>query len=375
MSITVAAPPVAARAPAPSRILALDTARGLAVLGMIVAHVGVTRSLSWGDPGSWLAVAHGRSAILFATLAGVSIALISGRQRPPTGSQLVAARTRILVRACVLFAIGGVLTALDTGISVILQTYALLFVCCLPFLTWTPRRLLILAAGWAVVAPALTIWLSHLLSGSCDRSDETCSGAQITDLAVIGEYPGLVWITFALVGLALGRSDLGSTVLRMRLLVAGASLMILGYGGGWLATNLGEAIESDWAQLLTAEPHSGTTFEIAGSLGFALTVLGALLLTVDRMRPLLFPISAVGSIPLTVYAAHIVAVRFLSEGARESTGNTVLAIFLGITIASATLYVLVLGRGPLERLVTWVGVRATTPGRAPSPPISAGSAG
>lgn len=353
------APPQRSRAATAPRILAIDTARGLAVLGMITVHVGVTRGLAWGDPGSWLAVAHGRSSILFATLAGVSIALLSGREHPPTGSTLVAVRLRILVRAFILFALGGALTALGTEISVILQTYALLFACCLPFLSWKPRRLLMLAAGWAVVAPIATVWLGTVLPSSCDSGAENCSGAQITDLAVLGDYPGLVWITFALTGLALGRSDLMSTVVRTRMVAAGAALMVTGYGTAWLVSGLANPTESQWAQLLTAEPHSGTTFEIAGSLGVALTVFAVLLFTVDRLRPLVFPIAAVGSIPLTAYSAHIIAVWLLGDTARDSSGNTLLAIFVAITIATATIWVLAFGRGPLERLMAWISHRAT----------------
>ncbi|MCU1641070.1 MAG: hypothetical protein JWN03_1345 [Nocardia sp.] len=344
--------------PAASRLVALDAARGLAVLGMIVAHVGVTRDLSWGDPGSWLSIANGRSSILFATLAGISIALMSGRQHPPAGQQLVTVRLRILVRAFVLFALGGLLTALGTDISVILQTYALLFACCLQFLTWTPRRLLLLAAAWAVIAPVVTVWLTHVIPDGCERSAENCSGAQITDLAVFGDYPGVVWMTFALTGLALGRSDLSAVTVRIRMLTAGVPLMLLGYGGGWLASSRGDVNASDWAQLRTAEPHSGTTFEIAGSLGFALTVLAVLLFTADRLRPLLFPIAAVGSVPLTAYAAHIVAIWVLGDSVPESDGNALLVVFLVLTVAAATIWVSTFGRGPLERLVTGISARA-----------------
>ncbi|GAB0108527.1 hypothetical protein JMUB6875_75480 [Nocardia sp. JMUB6875] len=345
-----------ARSPATaSRIAALDAARGLAVLGMITVHVGVLRDPAWNDPGSWLGVAAGRSSILFATLAGVSIALLSGRQHPPTGAELVSVRLRILVRASVLFALGGLLTMLGSGISVILQTYALLFACCLPFLNWSPRRLLLLAAGWAVVAPPLTAWLGQMVSSSCAGADE-CSGAQVTDLAITGDYPGLVWMTFALTGLALGRCDLAATATRVRLLAAGVPLMVLGYGGAWLLGRLGSLESAEFPQLLTAEPHSGSTLEITGSLGFALTVIGALLFTVNRLQPLLFPVIAVGTLPLTVYSAHIVAVRLLGEAVPDAI---VLAVFLTITLAASTIWVLVVGRGPLERGVSWICDRAT----------------
>ncbi|WP_157355242.1 heparan-alpha-glucosaminide N-acetyltransferase domain-containing protein [Nocardia terrae] len=358
MTTALAAPPrLSATA---SRIAAIDAARGLAVLGMITVHVGVLREPVWTDPGSWLSVAWGRSSILFATLAGVSIALLSGRQHPPAGPELVSARLRILVRALVLFALGGLLTMLGSGISVILQTYALLFACCLPFLTWSPRRLLILAAGWAVIAPPLTVWLGQLLPSGCDPTAATCSGAQVTDLAITGDYPGLVWITFALTGLALGRCDLAARTTRVRLLAAGVPMMIFGYGGAWLLGLFDTPDPTEWTQLRTAEPHSGSTFEIIGSLGFALTVIGVLLFTVDRLRPILFPIVAVGTLPLTVYSAHVIAVRLLGDAATAPTGNVLLAIFLAVTVAASVVWVLTLGRGPLERGMSWIVTRAAT---------------
>ncbi|WP_162958343.1 heparan-alpha-glucosaminide N-acetyltransferase domain-containing protein [Nocardia yunnanensis] len=346
-----------------TRLAAIDAARGLAVLGMITAHVGALRDPAWTDPGSWLSIASGRSSILFATLAGVSIALLSGRRQPPVGSELVRVRLRILVRALALFALGGLLTMLGTGIPVILQTYALLFACCLPFLTWPPRRLLILAAGWAVIAPPVTVWLAQWLPSSCDAASPECSGAQVTDLAITGAYPGLVWITFAFVGLALGRCDLAAQAVRVRMVAAGLSMMVAGYGGAWLLSQFDTSEPSEWTPLRTAEPHSGSTFEIVGSVGFALTLIGVLLLTANLLRPILFPVIAVGTLPLTVYSAHFVAIWLLGESSTEPSGNTLLMVFLAVTIAASTLWVLVVGRGPLERGVTWLTTRATS-GRA-----------
>ncbi|MGY2062102.1 hypothetical protein ACW9HQ_45100, partial [Nocardia gipuzkoensis] len=216
-----------------------------------------------------------------------------------------------------------------------LQTYALLFVCCLPFLSWTPRRLLVLAAGWAVLAPPTALWLADLLPTSCEPEVAACAGAQITDLAVTGDYPALVWITFALTGLALGRSDLGTRAVRLRMLVAGSIMILAGYGSAWAIGRFTDIdTESHWGALLSAEPHVGSTFEIVGSLGFAMTVLAALLLSAERIRPALSPIAAVGSIPLTVYAAHIVAIRLLGDASMAPSGNGVLAVFVIATLAA-----------------------------------------
>src|SRR5690606_11520134 len=58
-----------------TRIDGLDLARGLAVLGMFVAHVGTAGNAY--PPTEVGQLADGRSAALFALLAGVSVALLS----------------------------------------------------------------------------------------------------------------------------------------------------------------------------------------------------------------------------------------------------------------------------------------------------------
>ncbi|MGQ4819569.1 hypothetical protein ACQ1ZK_21105, partial [Enterococcus faecium] len=69
------------------------------------------------------------------------------------------ARTRILVRAAWIFAIGGLLELLDTRVAIILGVYAVLFVLATPLLRRSVSRLLALAAGIAVAGPPLELLL------------------------------------------------------------------------------------------------------------------------------------------------------------------------------------------------------------------------
>ena len=70
--------------PAAVRLRGVDVARGLAVLGMFGAHLLVTDDLVWVDPSTWTGLVDGRSSVLFALLAGVSVALLTGRTTPRT---------------------------------------------------------------------------------------------------------------------------------------------------------------------------------------------------------------------------------------------------------------------------------------------------
>src|SRR5690606_5958294 len=53
----------------PRRVIGVDLARGLAMIGMFGAHLNVPREVTVADPSTYLALVHGRSAILFALLA------------------------------------------------------------------------------------------------------------------------------------------------------------------------------------------------------------------------------------------------------------------------------------------------------------------
>ncbi|MDK3258429.1 heparan-alpha-glucosaminide N-acetyltransferase domain-containing protein [Blastococcus capsensis] len=365
----------------PDRVAGLDLARGLAVLGMFGAHLGTSDRLA-ADPVTWPAIVHGRPSILFATLAGVSIALLSGGGIPATGEALVRARTRILVRAAWIFAIGGLLELLDTRVAIILGVYAVLFVLATPFLRWPVSRLLALAAGIAVAGPPLDLLLGQVATEGGNADDP------FADLVITGVYPALLWWAYVLAGLAVGRSDVRAGRVRVWLVGAGTGAAVLGYGGGWLTTRavadgrpsagpeegFGAGVgEWDPAWFTGAAPHSGTTFEMVGSTGVAVAVIGLCLLLAGRLPVLTAPLAAVGALALSVYTGHVVAlwlVRMLDPAAGGGPGTWL--AFAGYAVLAATIWRIVLGQGPLERLLTWSSRRTAA---LPSGPADHGPSG
>jgi hypothetical protein len=341
-------------------------ARGLAVLGMFGAHLRIGDELT-ADPAGWAALVQGRSSILFATLAGVSIALLSGRTRPAGDVDLVRARLRIAVRAAWVFAIGGVLEWLDTFVAIILGVYAVLFMLALPFLRWSGGRLIAAAAAIVIAGPPLNVLLGQLL---------TAGGADdhyFARLMVTGPYPAMLWWAMVLVGLAVGRLDLSAAGVRAGLAATGATAAVLGYCGGWLSTRLlGDGLPSrgpeegfgfpgEWraAWLTGAEPHSGTPFELVGSTGVAVLVVAGCLALADRLPRPTAPLRAVGALALSVYAGHIVVIWGLLIVAPQATeGLDVWLLFVLGALIVATGWRALLGRGPLERLLTWSSSRA-----------------
>ncbi|MCU1407159.1 MAG: hypothetical protein JWQ43_3462, partial [Glaciihabitans sp.] len=358
-------------ATAPGRISGLDIARGLAVIGMFAAHVLILEPFTWGDPHTWGDIVSGRSSILFATLAGISIAIISGGVRRISGVPLLQARLRILVRAVLVFVLGGLLTGLGTPVYIILEYYAVLFVLALPFLRWRPRSLFIAAGALSVLSPILQ------LVGTRAWDATGFADSFIVELFLTGHYPAITWLVFVLIGLGVGRLDLNATAVRLRILAAGVSLAIVGYGLGSLSAALfpapqssapaGRATELDWSQLSnlaalsTVEPHSGSPFEVIGSAGFALAVIGICLVLGSALRKALFPLAAIGSMALTAYSVQLLALAFIGnsywvQGA--DNGGLFIVLTVAITLG-CTAWALVIGKGPLEQVLTQISRRAS----------------
>lgn len=365
----------------PGRIPGIDIARGLAVLGMFTAHVGVTSDDFTTLPG-WLSLAHGRSSILFAMIAGVSLAIISGGRDPLDGLPALRARTRILVRAVMLLGLVGLLDLLGTSISLILGFYAAFFVLALPFLRWPPARLLALAAVIGLAGPPLVYWGPEALNRAGLHLPQSGSGA-LTDFLLTGGYPGLVWMAYVLAGLAIGRMDLGAPAVRAALVTLGALTMLLAYtvsGVGVLVHGGAEQIVAEsqahsselreeafawnapWPTadfLLLAGPHTDTPPEVFGSGGFAVTVLGLCLYAGRIGTRLLAPVAAVGSMALTVYSLQIVAIWAWEGPLMAHESNWPLLVMVLASLGFATTWRWLLGRGPLERLFAHVARRAS----------------
>nr|WP_307545009.1 DUF418 domain-containing protein [Streptomyces sp. V3I8] len=355
---------------------------------MYAAHVGPEPAIG-GPPGFLAELARGRSSALFALLAGFSLILITGRPQPYTGRPGRQAAGRVVVRALILIAAGYALTALDTDVDVILSFYGLLFLFLVPLCRLRARTLALLAAAGALVMPVILYAIRQTLHDG-DWGDAVVAAdplARLTgtdgllELLFTGEYPVLTWMPFMLAGMALARLDPARARVRTRLAWTGGVLTVLGYGGSWLALHFvpdaratiaaatdGDGAACAWwsdtvghldddtpaAWLLVGAPHSQTTFSILGGTGVALLVVAACVTAAARMPRLTRsarPLAAVGTVALSAYVAHILAIHLV--GMEEETGPALiaLAVFSGVAMLVATLWTRYLRRGPLEYLL------------------------
>lgn len=322
------------------RVVGIDIARGLAILGMFVAH-----AIPRADDGELLV--DGRSSILFATLAGISLGIITGGARPVDADQRSSRRQQILLRALILFVLGVGLSTLGSGIAIILDYYALMFLGLIPLL-FVPRRVLVvIALVLAFAAPALARFVG-------DERPDLDPLRYLTQLYLLtGYYPALIWIPFLIAGLICVRSDLTAPRTQVLMMGLGAAASVFGYGAAAILPGV------------TAEEHSGSTAEVFGSGGLAIAIVGALLwvTAVERravgrvLRGIAWPLAATGSMALTIYTLQIVTLAIASD-LRDSAGLIDYPgwpLLIGMTVASiafASLWRRLLGNGPLERLMT-----------------------
>ena len=425
----------------PPRIMGVDVARALAIIGMIGAHVGSTPELVWSDPTTWAGIVHGRSSVLFAVLAGISVSIVTGRTRPLPREEIPAARLRLVGRGGAVLLIGILLELLNTNIAVILGVYGLLFIIATAFLHWSAKRLFAVGTIVALAGPPVMALLHAL---SLDAWGPTL------DFLVFGTYPVTVWIAYLLIGMGVGRLRIETRTVATGVLCAGVVLAFAGYGTAALVGTDGDSSDSypsgspsyedyfqkpgsevnldgmtcdvspgqwvscypeeegftsdesvSWSEdvkwtgsdidgwelqhdsyldrllwddiwnsmrysMTSAIPHSGAVLDIVGSTGFALAVIGTCILLSRPLRWLLLPLAALGSMPLTAYAVHVLSVVVMAGGpggfVDNSNGVWIWSI-LALT-AAALLWSIAVGKGPLEKLVGRAGAAMARPPKA-----------
>ncbi|MFC8146820.1 DUF418 domain-containing protein [Streptomyces paradoxus] len=369
-------------APGVSRLVGLDLARGLAVFGMYAVHVGPAPGQD-GVIGFLMELAQGRSSALFAVLAGFAVALITGRRTPKTGLAGRQAVAKVIIRAVILLALGTALTLTGTPVVPILAFYGLFFLLVLPLYRLGVKPLALIAVGWALVGPQLLYALKPVVGGRAFLSYGQADGP--VSLFFTGGYPALTWVPFVIAGMAVARCDLAATAVRIRLALTGVALAVTGYGGSWLAVRLvpgaSEAVRKAEegpgmssmasvspdsigifgdtpAGMLASAPHSEATLSILAATGVAILVITVCLAAMDafpRLRRLAGPVIAVGSMSLTAYVYHIVAIWLLDT--EDTTGRRlyILLGFIASVTVLATIWSRFFQRGPLE----WLMGRAT----------------
>ncbi|MGA8851208.1 MAG: DUF418 domain-containing protein [Aeromicrobium sp.] len=350
---------------ASGRVVAVDLARGLALAGMMLSHLGPVQI---GDvaPINEI-VSTGRAAVLFALLAGVSLTLV--QQRDPEGAGSLRAT---LVRGLLLVLLGLSLGSLrDMPVLIILAVYGLLIVSAAPLRGVPTSTLVLLTGAWALLAPLglLVLRIHHdpVLSEQPSWSDVQDPWRLISTMLFWGGYPAVVWMAYLLAGLIIGRLDLTDRVTAARLAVGGVVAVVATLSVAWLRDRDWAALfdrnpyePATWDDLWVVGPHTSMPLNVVGAIGSAALVLGLAGLVVRSAiaRRLVAPISAAGAMSLTLYTIHVL----WTWGLRLDSDRVALGSWEGWTLqvvvlfTAAAVYRRFWRRGPLEQAFRWLTV-------------------
>lgn len=327
------------------RLHALDAARFLAFCGMVLVNFRIAAQVAPGA--DWASVLidslEGRAAALFVVLAGIGVTLGA-----PTAG--VMAR-----RAAFLFVIGVVnMTIFDADI---LHFYALYFLVAIPFLTRSTRPLWLGAFG-IVLASILTHGVVEYDTGwdwdALVYTDLWTLPGFVRNALFNGWHPVLPWAAFLLIGMALGRSDLGKRCIQHRLILWGLAAALFALVPQFLTQ------DPELQALFGTESIPPGPFYILAGTGTACVTIGLTLKfmpALDRLRlsPLL---TAPGKQTLTLYVAHIlIGMGTLEElglldGSLSAPQITWIALgFAACTSIYALLWFRLFRRGPLEAIM------------------------
>ncbi|WP_062300301.1 heparan-alpha-glucosaminide N-acetyltransferase domain-containing protein [Demequina maris] len=318
------------------RIVGLDVARGLAVLGMVAAHVGADGSRGDGEPWPWLVASHGRPSALFAVLAGVTISLMLAHAGGRDDARALRfTRARVATRAGLLVLIGLVLAEMHTGVDIILVNLGLMMLLALPLL-----RL----PSWALVGAAGLAFAFGRVVVEAVRPEGWWEAAPIVGRLWSLHYPALAWIGYVLLGIVIGRLALRAA--RTQALLVGLGVMAAS-GAALVRIVAGDG------PVTGLVAHSYTPVEMTHNAGVAMAVIGASCWIAPRARTLLSPVEAVGSMALSAYVLQVLIIWIVGPEMVFEPSNVALLVLEAVLLATAWAWRRGgLGQGPLERILT-----------------------
>ncbi|RXZ72216.1 heparan-alpha-glucosaminide N-acetyltransferase domain-containing protein [Agromyces albus] len=345
----------------PRRIDGVDAARGLALIGMFIAHVApAVEALPAAE---FLALADERPRLLFALTAGIGLGFMSGGMRP-ISEERGELRRQIAVRAVILIALGMLIwSTLNPLVFIILDVYGVAFLVMLPLIFVS--RHVTLGAGIALLAvtPAVASIGAHSEFVNAVRQTPL---KFLADWAVGGAYPVIVWVSVMLIGLALARYDLTSARVIGVTALAGTAAASVFLPISRLLPAPEMVADMAWSVPLRA------SLETLGNVGVGVLTVAAMLTLTALARPavrrvagtLLSPITAMGSMPLSIYTIHLVIIglaKHVEDGVvTDDSWPLLIALIVG-SMVFAWLWRRYLGRGPLERLLRWASGRSRAP--------------
>ncbi|ARU46849.1 DUF418 domain-containing protein [Corynebacterium silvaticum] len=287
-----------------NRIIGLDLARAIAIIGMIVTH---TAELSWVGK----ILSSGIASSLFAVVAGITMVIIS--ERPGKITYL-----RLITRGLLVLLIGVALVSFAVSIQIILVIMGASMV----LLFWVPK----------IRIQYQAILLVLLILAAAAKNQWT---------TVYEPYSMLGWLAFMVGGMILFQV-LQNNKNRVIWGVSGLVITIVG---------LYARLNVEPPSFFSFVGHTGGVGNMILCLGASTAVLASCFFLGEKANAsVLRPLTVFGMMSLTMYVAHVVSAEYLYKNIVQ-TSNIFALLSVVVGIIFAIIWAKFFKRGPLESLI------------------------
>lgn len=350
------------------RIVGIDVARALAVIGMIIVNFKIVL----GDNGlNWIKyivnIFDGKAAATFVVLAGIGLALMTNTAiKNNDKEKLKIARIRIVKRAIFLFLIGT--SYISIWPADILHFYGIYMLITVLFLTSSKKNILLSGVLLIIVYPILMLFWDYETGwnfNSLAYQDLWTVNGFIRNLFYNGFHPVIPWAAFMLIGYWFGKQDLNnSKFVKKAFWISSAiftGIQLLSYTIILILSEGNYETKKVLTDILGTHPMPPLPLYMFNGITIAITIISACILIAKRFEKniIIDALNKTGQLALTFYVAHvIIGMGIVETISPEKTGTYSVEFSLIYALVFSLLCILfaVIWRkyknsGPLESLM------------------------
>lgn len=297
------------------RIIGIDVARALAVIGMIIVNFKIALG---GNGANWVksivGFFEGKAAATFVVLAGVGLAFMTNTAiRNKDVEKLKEAQTRIVKRALILFLTG--VSYIIIWPADILHFYGIYMLIVLLLLRSSKWAIFITAVLLILVYPVLMLLLEYD-SGWDFQTFEYESFWTVPgffyNLFYNGFHPVIPWTSFMLIGYWYGKQNLNSEKFVKKSFLISSALFIVIQIMSYLSISiLSEGdVETvkELSEILGTSPMPPLPLYMFNGIAISIAVISACILVAKRFATskTIDALQKTGQLALTFYVAHVI---------------------------------------------------------------------
>ncbi len=313
------------------RIIGIDVARALAVIGMIIVNFKVVlgeNGLYWVK--SFASVFEGKAAATFVVLAGIGLAFMTNSAlKNNDKSKLKTAQIRIAKRALFLFITG--LSYIVIWPADILHFYGIYMLVVLLLLRSSQKKILIAAIALIFFYPLL-LGLWDYETGwdfsTLNYLDFWTLKGFLRNLFLNGFHPVIPWTSFMLFGFWFGKQDLKNKQFVKKAFwissIAFILIQVLSHFSIIALSQGNQQTIAELAEIIGTNPMPPLPIYMFNGIAIAISVISACILIGEKnpVNKVVVALNKTGQLALTFYVAHVIIGMGIIEALNPSKMGT-----------------------------------------------------